>query len=282
MMALMFRACCCLVLSLAVLAPARPRAQTAPGSLHAPLDKILDTYVRDGFVYYLALQKERGALDRYLASLDVPRARIEGWPKADQEAFWLNAYDAFVLRTVIDAYPIKGKSPEYPAKSIRQIPGAFEQLKHRVGGQLLTLDQVEKDILAKFGDARLVLALGRGAIGSGRLRSEVFTGATLDQQLTLVVTECATRVNCVKVDRDRNVFEVTPLVSWREDLFVQSFAEAGRPMWPNRSPLERAVAAMVFLHLFPSERDYLRANTFQMTYGQFDWRLNDLTGGVPD
>lgn len=127
-----------------------------------------------------------------------------------------------------------------------------------------------------------VLALGRGAIGSGRLRSEAFQGTTLDEQLALVVGECATRVSCVKVDRDKNVLEVTPLVSWREGTFIQSFAEAGQPMWPNRSPVERAVAAMVFSHLFPSERDFLKANTFQMTYGQFDWRLNDLTGGLPD
>jgi len=281
MMARMVRACGGLVLALAVLSPARPWAQTA-ATIHTPFDKILDTYVRDGFVYYLALQKERGALDRYVASLDVPQTRVEAWPKPDQEAFWLNAYDAIVLRTVIDAYPIKGKSSDYPPKSIRQIPGAFDQLKHRVGGQLLTLDQIEKDILVKFGDARLILALGRGAIGSGRLRSEVFQGDSLDQQLALVVNECASRVSCVKIDRDKNIFEVTPLISWREDAFVQSFAEAGQAIWPNRSPIERAVAAMVFSHLFPSERDFLKANSFQMKYGQFDWRLNDLTGGVPE
>jgi hypothetical protein len=282
MMTKMFRLCCGVMLAVVVLAPVRPRAQSGPGGLHAPLDKILDTYVRDGFVYYLALQKDRGALDRYLAALDIPGARIDGWPKPDQEAFWLNAYDAIVLRTVIDGYPIKGRSSEYPAKSIRQIPGAFEQLKHRVGGQALTLDQIEKDVLVKFGDARVVLALGRGAVGSGRLRSEAFQGAALDQQLALVVSECASRVSCLKVDRDRNVLEVTPLVSWREDVFVQSFAEAGRAMWPNRTPIERAVAAMMFSHMFQSERDFLKANAFQMKYGQFDWRLNDLTGGLPD
>jgi hypothetical protein len=282
MMPKMFRLCCGLTLALTILAPGRPRAQSTPGGLHAPLDKILDTYVRDGFAYYLALQKDRGALDRYVASLDIPRARIEDWSKPDQEAFWLNAYDAIVLRTVIDAYPIKSRSSEYPAKSIRQIPGAFEQVKHRVGGQVLTLDQIEKDILVKFGDARLVLALGRGAVGSGRLRSEAFQGAALDQQLALVLNECASRVSCVKVDRDKNVLQVTPLVSWREDVFVQSFAEAGQAMWPNRTPIERAVAAMMFSHMFPSERDFLKANTFQMKYGDFDWRLNDLTGGLPN
>ena len=58
---------------------AMPAPLRAQADFHAVFDKILDTYVRDGFVYYLALQKEHGALDRYVASLDVPRARLEAW-----------------------------------------------------------------------------------------------------------------------------------------------------------------------------------------------------------
>jgi hypothetical protein len=259
------------------LAPAR-----AQSDLHAPFDKILDLYVRDGYVYYQALQKDRGALDRYIASLDIPRDRIDGWAPKDQQAFWVNAYNALVLRTVIDGYPIKARSKDYPPKSVRQIPGAFEQIKHRVGGASMTLDEIEKDVIAKFGDARLLLALGRGAIGSGRLRSEVYQGRTLDDQLALVVKECATRVNFARVDRDKNVLEVSPLISWREDVFVKSFADEGQKMWGNRSPIERAVAAMIYPHLFFTEREFLAANTFEMKYGPFDWRLNDLTGGVPE
>ena len=44
-----------------------------------------------------------------------------------QLAYWINAYNAFVLRTVIDDYPIRGRAADYPPNSIRQIPGAFER-----------------------------------------------------------------------------------------------------------------------------------------------------------
>jgi len=261
-----------------VVAPAAPVAQTDP---HAALDKILDTYVRDGYVYYQALQKDRGPLDRYIASLGLPRQNVEAWSKEDQEAFWLNAYDALVLQTIVSAYPIQRRSQDFPAKSIRQIPGAFEQLKHQIAGRSLTLDEIEKDVIAKFGDARLILALGRGAIGSSRLRSEVFRSATLERQLVEVVKECAGRGSCIRIDQAQGTVEVTPLISWREEQFVQSFASAGH-MWADRSPVERAVAAMVYPHVFASERECLALNTFRMTFGTFDWRLNDLTGGVPD
>ena len=63
-------------------------------------------------------------------------------------AFWLNAYNALVLKTVVDHYPIPQRSSEYPARSIRQIPGAFERTAHRVAGRTVTLDQIEQTILA--------------------------------------------------------------------------------------------------------------------------------------
>jgi hypothetical protein len=73
--------------------------------------------------------------------------------------------------------------------------------------------------------------------------------------------------------------EVTPLFSWREAAFAGP--RAGGTMWANRSPLERALMSLAYTHRFPSEREFLALNTFQMTFGAYDWRLNDLTGGAP-
>jgi len=81
---------------------------------HAVLDRVLDTYVRNGLVYYRALRAERSSLDRYVASLDVPAAQVSAWSPAEQQAFWLNAYNALVLRTVVDAYPIR-LAPSMPS-----------------------------------------------------------------------------------------------------------------------------------------------------------------------
>src|SRR6476659_4550852 len=79
----------------------------APGTdpLHRPLDEILDLNVRDGLVYYRALKEGRGRLDRYISSLNVPAGTYDGWSKAHQMAFWVNAYNAVILQAVIDHYP---------------------------------------------------------------------------------------------------------------------------------------------------------------------------------
>jgi len=266
-----------LIVIAAALSPGVPvRAQADP---HAALDRILDVYVRDGLVYYAALRTERANLDRYVGSLERPDW-LSGASRADQQAFWINAYNALVLRTVINAYPIAGKAEGYPSISIAQIAGAFDRQKHTVAGQVLTLDDIEKTVIAGFGDARMVLALGRGALGSTRLRSEAYSGARLSEQLDEAVQEYVKRGDVFRLDRATGVVEVTPFFSWREAVFVKAYATGGE-MWANRSPLERALMTMAYPHRFPSEREFLALNTFQMKFGAYDWRLNDLTGGAP-
>jgi hypothetical protein len=258
---------------------AQPSPPVAVDALHRPFDEILDIYVRDGLVYYFALKQERGKFDRYVQSLgEVSADTLKSWPRERQLAFWINAYNAFVLRTVIDSYPIRGRSTDYPANSIRQISGAFERRTFRAGGRTLTLDAIEKDVIGEFGDARALLALSRGAIGVPRLKSEAFTSDRLDSQLATMVSELVTHRDLVFVDASNERLSVNPLFSWREDLFVKSLADRAPAIYATRSPLERAVLSLIDPLLVRSEAEFLRKNTFRMSFHDFDWKLNDLTG----
>ena len=268
-------------IAIVVASDASLSAQAVPptGSLHEPFDDLLDLYVRDGLVYYQALGADRGKLNRYVASLDTPdvAAAYPQWDQHERAAFWLNAYNAFVLKTVIDHYPIRGRAPAYPSSSIRQIPGAFETLSHRAAGRSVTLDAIEKTVLQEFRDPRLYLALGRGAIGSPRLRSEAFTGNRLEEQLRRVTAECPTRSECILVDATANRISVTPAVGWHETEFVAAYAtsDAG---FAGRSSIERAVLTLILPNLLATERNFLDKNEFRVTYSEFDWSLNELTG----
>ncbi len=276
-----------ILLALAALAPAAsaPPAraasqdETAPAvtGLHRPLDALLDANVRDGDVYYLALKRGRAPLDRYVASLDVAPAVFARWTRDEQLAFWIDAYNAFVLQTVIDHYPIRGRAPNFPSDSIRQIPGAFDRLTHRAAGRAVTLDQIEKTILPEFHDPRVYFVLGRGAVGSGRLRSEAYVAGRLETQLTEMTDEFLTTASHVDVDRVTGEVRVSPIVGWHEAEFVGAYAE-GDPRFAARRPVERAVIALVRPHLYPTERAFVDANQFRVRYQDFDWRLNDLTG----
>lgn len=247
-----------------------------------PFDRLLDLYVRDGFVYYRALKSDRSRFDRYIASLDVSTAAYDAWSREQKIAYWINAYNAFVLKTVIDSYPIKGGAKEFPVNSIRQIPGAFEKMPHRAAGRTVTLDEIDKIILAELKEPRALLALGRGSIGGGRLHSEAYTAARLDEQLKKVQSECVTRKECVTIDTTQGTLAVTPLFGWREAQFIDTLGQQELATNPGRSPLERAILRLITPHVLPMEREFLADNKFKLTYQPYDWRLNDLTGGMPD
>lgn len=248
--------------------------------MHASLDFVLDTYVREGLVYYRALRAERGRLDTYVSNLDVPAAALDGWSRPEQAAFWLNAYNAIVLRTVINAYPIKGSAAQYPPNSIQHVPGAFVAKRHRVGGRLLSLEDIEKQVLPTFDDPRMFFAIGRGSVGGGRLRSEAFTARRLEQQLAVVAAECVSRNECFRYDPAVDRVEISPIFGWRQAEFTRAWPGDAQA-FAKRSPIELAVMHMVMPHVLPSERRALERNTFALAYSEYDWRLNDLTDGGP-
>lgn len=260
-------------------ASAYPRAQSEGDVVAAArdgFDRTLDQYVREGLVYYRALQAERAQLDRFVVA--IAAVSLTAVPRDDRLAFWLNAYNALVLQTVIDRYPSGSRSALYPPGSIRQIPGAFERVEHRVAGQLLTLDQIERIELSGFGDPRVYFALGRGAVGGGRLRSAAFTGDDVDRQLSAVAAECLRRAQCAQIDRAGNQVLASSVFSWRSAAFIASYASDADHLFMNRSPIEQAVLAYIDPHLLAAEREFLMRNGFELRFAPFDWELNDLTG----
>ena len=265
-----------LALGIAVLSAATPVLAQEDDARRRAFDQLLDVNVRDGLVYYRALRASRGALDGYITALGS--ASLVGRSREERMAFWVNAYNAIVLKTVIDHYPIAQRSKEYPARSIRQIPGAFERVTHRIAGRMLTLDQIEQTVLPEFGDPRLYLALGRGAMGSGRLRSEAYSAADLERQLTAMANECVTRAQCAEIDRSGGKVRVNAIFSWREPEFVAAYADKAPAVFSSRSPLERAVVAFLGGRLVTTEREFLEKNQFSVEFIPFDWTLNDLTG----
>jgi hypothetical protein len=273
------------VLVLAAIRTAVPAAQAVPPAvdpLHRQYDQLLDINVRDGQVYYRALRSERATLDRYVASLNVADATYAGWSKEARMAFWLNAYNAVVLQTVVNHYPIRGRAEGYPSSSIRQIPGAFEQARRRLAGRAVTLDEIEKAILPEFKEPRLYLALGRGALGSGRLRSEAYTASRLTAQLEAVQAEFVNEAAMLRIDRLTSRVSVTPIISWREAEFVAAYDKGADGPFGQRSPVERAILAFVAPHLLRLEREFVDRNEFGVVFHEFDWRLNDLSGGRGD
>jgi len=237
--------------------------------LNRAYDKFLDAHARDGIFSYREIRLDRATLDRYVESLGSPAvaASLPTWDKPRQIAFWINAYNAISLQTALSHYPA----------TMQKIPGAFDQLKHSVGGKTVTLDQIENTILAAYNDPRIYLVLGRSTMGGGRLRSESFNGARLEAQLAQSAQQFATRPEKVRIDQMANTLSVSPIFSWRAQAFIDSYADKSLDL-PGRTPLELAIVGFLKPYLLKSERDFLEKNTWKLVYTEYDWTLNDRVG----
>jgi len=82
----------------------------------------------------------------------------------------------------------------------------------------------------------------------------------------------------VRIDRMTNQMSITPILSWREREFVAAYDKAD-PAFAERSPIERAILTFLKPGLLPLEKEFVQQNAFKVVFHEFDWRLNDLTGG---
>ncbi len=139
--------------------------------------ELLKRYVRDGVVDYARLKKEEQKLDRYLRVLE--KANPDKLPRTEQFAFYINAYNAYTIKLILEHYPVK---------SIKDIgswwkgPWRIEFCK--IGGKTLTLDEIEHSILRpRFKDPRVHFAVNCASKGCPPLISEPYEGGILDEQL---------------------------------------------------------------------------------------------------
>src|SRR5688572_2003710 len=68
---------------------------------------LLTAIVRGGLVDYPLLVSRRHELD--LIVQQFGSSDIAGWTRDQQMAFWINAYNAFTLKAIVDRYPIRGR-----------------------------------------------------------------------------------------------------------------------------------------------------------------------------
>ena len=147
-------------------APCRlaPAESSVAAGVHAPFDRLLRAFVRDGEVDYRCFGRHAAALDGYLAAL----ARTDAGALSDDAALalWINAYNAFTIRLILSRYP--------RIKSIKDIPRRWSRRDWVVGGRRYSLNDIEHAILRPARDHRFDPFNSRqipgGAIGSRELR----------------------------------------------------------------------------------------------------------------
>lgn len=230
--------------------------------------RLLERFVTaDGPVRYAALQADPADLDRFLASVAkaVPQ-QLEALPESDRIAFWVNAYNAITLKTIVDSYPIRARgfsALRYPASSIRQIAGAWSNRSWIVAGRTMSLDDIEHETLRKrFSEPRVHMALVCAAVGCPPLRSEPYAGDRLGEQLDDQARRYLASPAGLRVESGGRRVAVSSIFKW----FAGDFEATG------------GVRAFLSRYAPAEARSALADPRTTITFLDYDWGLNEAQG----
>lgn len=235
--------------------------------------RLLSDHVEGALVDYAALKKDRAALERLVASFDAPAAHDEPrWTRDQRMAFWINAYNVFTLRAIVDNYPIRsGWFTLQPRNSIRQIDAVWTARRWQAAGRTVSLDDIEHEILRPtFKDARIHFAVNCASIGCPPLAAEPYRPLTLDVQLDAAARRYLSSPQGLRIAG--RTLRVSSIFEWYGDDFVDMFA----PLAPSGGDAKRRAILGTLIRYGPPEAAAVARDDGRIAFLDYDWSLNDV------
>ncbi len=227
---------------IAVLLPFAARAEV--GAWQKDYDPLLKKYVSGSGVRYSAWKAsaaDMAALDKVVAAIGAENP--SGLGRNDKLAFYINAYNAWILSEAL---------AKYPTKSVKDTLFTFFTAKRiTVAGEKMSFNHLEKDILRPIGEPRIHFALNCASRSCPPLRAEIYSGASLDAQLDEQARGYVNSERGVKVGGE--TAQLSKIFDWYKEDFG---GEAG---------------VSAFLKKYRKEKSDFKT----VSYQDYDWSLNE-------
>lgn len=226
---------------------------TTPPS-HAIWDQLVKAHVKsDGMVDYKGFIKDKAKLEQYTKLLSENAPDRKTWTKNQQMAYWINAYNAFTVKLIVDNYPVKSIRDLGPALKIPLLKDVWHYKFFKIGGVESSLDEIEHSILRKeFDEPRIHFAINCASVSCPPILNEAFTADKLELQLTKVATAFINDPTRNKITPDKA--QISSIFSW----FKGDFTKNG--------------SLIDFLNLYSKVKLKPSAS---ISYLDYDWNLNE-------
>ena len=154
--------------------PSTAISQTDINFDHSAFNTLLQKYVTKlGAVNYAGF-KGNPVFDAYLEKLSTNPPR-DTWPKKERMAYWINAYNAYTIKLIVDNMPLK---------SIKDISSPWKKKFFQIDGQDYDLNTIEHGILRKqFDDPRIHFAINCASASCPKLLNMSYEARKLEIQL---------------------------------------------------------------------------------------------------
>lgn len=243
-----------LLLAVACTSPKSTFAANGDAPNHEAWTVLLAKHVRaSGLVDYKGFIADKVELNAYADYLsDNPPT--EEWSDQEKIAYWINAYNVFTVKLIVDNYPVESIKDLNPSLSIPTVRSVWTKEWFQIGGEDFSLDRIEHKILRKdFVEPRIHFAVNCASIACPVLRNEAYTAENLDKQLDEQARLFLNDASRNNITPDR--VEVSKIFSW----FGGDFKESQ--------------SLIQYLNKYSNVQIDEKAKVRFMDY---DWNLNDV------
>jgi len=248
---------------------------------HSEFDFLLKKNVHKEWVNYEGFLSETELFARYVDKLgNVESHVLATWTREQKLAFWINAYNAFTLKAIMERYPIRGRSLIglfFPRNSILQIPGIWSRIKFKAGGKKVTLGQIEHKIIRKlFDEPRIHFAIVCASRSCANLRPEAYRANILEKQLHEQAVQFINDPSKgVRWDRDNHRLYISKVFKW----FKKDFEKKDISTGPSTRSIKSNQPVLRFIRQYIRNKDVIdwidRSRDIRVSYLPYDWRLNN-------
>ena len=197
---------------------------------------------KDGTVNYKAFQKDGKELQSYLDELSA-RVPNRSWSRNAILAYWINTYNAFTVKLILDNMPIK---------SIKDINNPWGKKFIYLANKKYSLEEIEHEILRKMDEPRIHFAINCASFSCPNLLNSAYTETKLEQQLNTVAKSFINDKS--KNSITANKIEISKIFDW----FAGDFKKEG--------------SVISFLNQYSSIKINPKA---KLNYKDYNWSLND-------
>ena len=221
---------------------------------HELFDQVLQEHVdADGRVNYTQLKANPEKLEKYLDLLAVANPMELSYNA--QLVFWVNAYNALVIKGVLDHYPTTS------VRKVKWFGGFFSRLKFRVAGKTYTLNQIEHGIIrTEFVDPRVHFVLVCASMSCPPLWHRAYAADTIEERLETATFNFVQNPEQVRIDRAKRRVYLSKIFKWYDADFREGYD---------------GVADFLADYLSPEEADFVLSEDVKFHHLDYDWTLND-------
>jgi len=221
------------------------------GINHGGYDRLLKKYVdQNGLVAYEKWKgnaDDRKALTTYLEQFAAGGSSASG---SERYASLINAYNALVLNWILQ---------NYPTESIWALKNSFKEKRHKVGGEMVSLNDIENSALRPEFGYRTHAVLVCAARSCPPLQRSAYTGGQLDEQCDHAYRVWLGRTDLNEFLVDKNEANVSSIFKW----FKGDFEKAG------------GVKTILAKYAPSPAKPLLQRPDCKITYKTYNWGLND-------